>query len=269
MSREDRRPLPQLPEDSVNTDMYPLAPTQESFTLNPSYNPTEPYFFDNLAYCPDISASYLSHYSPTNLSHHQPTDAQNFVAYGAEHSLPFVPKSSSSDAVFHILDPSTAALDFGAFAALPDFTLPDHFPEFFKDVEYCQELQAVPPTSPVASNMNMPSLVKRKGRRKSQPVRFPSPPVSGFDSSNALYLESLDCYVQHLQQLFDFIGVEPLPLELAENYGGLSCRSIRSSVWNVGVQTIVFHLEKTVDALRGFVIQEEDKFEALGRLGGT
>lgn len=172
--------------------MYSFAPTQESFTLDPSYNPTEPYFFDNLAYCPGISA-YLSHCSSPNLSHH--TDAQNFIASGAEHafptqSLPFVPQSSSSDAVFPIPDPSTDALDFGAFATLPDFTLPDHFPEFFKDVEYCQELQAAPPTAPVASDTNMPSLVKRKGRRKSQPVLLPSPPVSGFASSNAYVVVS-------------------------------------------------------------------------------
>ncbi|KAJ7254043.1 hypothetical protein B0H12DRAFT_1115685 [Mycena haematopus] len=81
MSREDRRPLSQVPEDSVNfTDMYPLssydyAPTlQEPFTLHPPYNSTDENLFSDTYYSSDADMSLGAH--ALEWAHYQATYAQ-------------------------------------------------------------------------------------------------------------------------------------------------------------------------------------------------
>ncbi|KAJ7837542.1 hypothetical protein B0H14DRAFT_3460074 [Mycena olivaceomarginata] len=90
MSREDRRPLSQVPEDSVISYMHPLSssypPTfylEESFTL-PPYNPTDQNFFH--AYYSSNADTYLdepllldwAHYQSSNWDFYQPKYAQDF-----------------------------------------------------------------------------------------------------------------------------------------------------------------------------------------------
>ncbi|KAJ7786391.1 hypothetical protein B0H16DRAFT_29556 [Mycena metata] len=178
MSREDRRPLSQVPEDSVNTYMHPFAsypPLQEPFTLNPSYNP------DTFPYHPsDPAAAYFSDPLP-NWAHYRSTAGQDFDIADTEHpcmyhsdhapyplSEPFVPISPDpvprmhyqetfpqfnplyrtqpllSDTAQFVPDPNEPlSHNLDQLAAAYDLNamlnLPNHFPEFFAQPEYRAE----------------------------------------------------------------------------------------------------------------------------------
>ncbi|KAF8216160.1 hypothetical protein K438DRAFT_629168 [Mycena galopus ATCC 62051] len=84
MSREDRRPLSQVPEDSVFRYMQTLSPAptpilQEPFTLDPPFNPTGQNFFDDTYFSSNADDTHPGYHLPLDWAHYQPTHAQDLI----------------------------------------------------------------------------------------------------------------------------------------------------------------------------------------------
>ncbi|KAJ7038129.1 hypothetical protein C8F04DRAFT_369419 [Mycena alexandri] len=129
MSREDRRPLSQVPEDSVNTYMHPFAsypPPQEPSTLHPPYNPnpidTFPYYLS------DPAAAYLSDPLPPDWAYYQRTNGQDFTVADAEHPCMY----HSDHAPYPLSEPFVPIF--------PDPVPPMHYQETFPQFNPTQPL---------------------------------------------------------------------------------------------------------------------------------
>ncbi|KAJ7783859.1 hypothetical protein DFH07DRAFT_207692 [Mycena maculata] len=96
MSREDRRPLAPVPEDSVDTYMHPFPsyPIPESSTLYPPYNIFHTFYY------PSANASLDTNLAPVDWDHYQPTYAPDLLcAVGAEY--PDFPAIMQSQELLH------------------------------------------------------------------------------------------------------------------------------------------------------------------------
>ncbi|KAJ6610063.1 hypothetical protein B0H10DRAFT_2225348 [Mycena sp. CBHHK59/15] len=300
MSREDRRPLSQVPEDSVNTYMHPFssqyAQGQESFTLYPPYNLPDQNISDTFAYFPNDADTFLAGATtpplPPHWAHNQPTDipsANRLYPYPAIHfselplqtpipllaqpSLPASAQIADHEDTFWY-DPTTDTSDVNAIlqslgGELPNGVVPNS--------EYHSEFSAFPATPPPNAGMKVSDLSdtprasgtapphgRSLGRSKNRAARLArpiTPRASGFVPSDPdelsahekkrHYLVCLESYVKYLHDLFESIQVQPLPLERVSSYRGLTSRSMR---------TILVQLGKSADIIHERTIQEEDKF---------
>ncbi|KAJ7169948.1 hypothetical protein C8R46DRAFT_1265959 [Mycena filopes] len=292
MSREDRRPLLQVPEDSVNTYMPPSYPPQ-AFTLQPPYNPIDaiPYF--------------LSDPLPPDWAFFQPTNVQDFIVTDTEHPyhapnsfvpvfpdmqppmldqelspipqfdlslapdqpllhdaaqfVPFMP--DPNQLLSHNLDQLAAAYDLNAM-----LNQPIHFPDFFAQPEYYHVPTAIEASEMVQSSVgSVPSPAPRARRTRSKTApAFARVRPSGFAPSDPdeisshekkrLYVSCLEQYICYLHGLFASINVTPVPLERAPTARGLSSRSLR---------TILLCLGRSADLVHTMTKQAEEKFHDL------
>ncbi|KAJ7487671.1 hypothetical protein B0H11DRAFT_1105014 [Mycena galericulata] len=285
MLREDRRPSRRFPEDSVNTYMHPFPlyppPPQESFILDPQYNPTDQNIFDTFPYYPSPNAdTYLSTDSllPVNWAHCQSTDIQDLV-YPTQAEYPYLcdimqspelPLHTPVHSPLFLPDPESEALTYNPAYSTPTGewdTITDMTDYIFSNTEYCDfsapPIADVPPSPPMPEAPEI-SPRKYKSPRKPRAARGPPPArASGFVPSDPddlsshekkrLYLSCLENYVQYLHQLFASINVVPHPLERVSNYR-LTSRSMR---------TILLHLGKSADTIQSLTVEEESKFKDL------
>ncbi|KAJ6604720.1 hypothetical protein DFH09DRAFT_319433 [Mycena vulgaris] len=296
MSRQDRRPLSQVPEDSVNPYMQPLTsyqPTQESFTLNPPYNPTDLNIFDTFAYYPSDADPYLS---DPNWASYLSTDVQNVSDTGLEY--PYLPSMR-----FPELEALYAPVPLPAqpFLLLPEHTNPEHeslphntnadhptpacdltananlnltdlFPGLFPDTEY-SDLSVPPPPTAVAPHMLAldmtgaysevpPGPQDKKSPRRSRAARLqPTPGPSSFIPSDPDDLSShekkrlyLECLEHYVQYLHQFFAsLNVQPLPL-ERVSSYRGLTSRS------MRTILLTLNKSADMIHSFSVAEANKF---------
>ncbi|KAJ7110147.1 hypothetical protein C8R44DRAFT_274257 [Mycena epipterygia] len=295
MSREDRRPLSQVPEDSVNTCMHhplpPYAPTQESFTLSPPYNPTDQHIFDTFAYYPPPSDALAYLNDPmmdfNSANHHQPTDSevQDLTEYPCLYSsmhspdLPLhtpAPLPAQSSLLLPDPSPDDEALTHNPY--LPEtpyelttiLNLTDPFPELFANTEYCDFSVAQPVTTFAAApdlsetsseDTAAPPARRKKSPRKPRALRVPPVPrASGFVPSDPDDLSSHEkrrlyvaCLEQHVQYLHQlFAYLNVQPLPL-ERVSSYRGLTSRS------MRTILLCLGKSADVIHGLTIEEENK----------
>ncbi|KAF7339412.1 hypothetical protein MSAN_02155200 [Mycena sanguinolenta] len=317
MSREeDRRPFSQVPEDSVTfADMDPFNPSyaptlQEPFTLNPPYNPTDDNFFNDTYYSSDADTNMCigAYMHALDWPHYQPMYAEDFndvvdfeCRYPLSAQFPELPLNPPFDlpatddhapflfpAQFDplLLDHSNQVFPHceaqsHAFFQNHDRTdfqnVPEYFPEFFTDAEYCKEF-FVPELSPTATNtfdevdspdcaavpQRAANAAKVAGRtvRRSKPRldRVSKLVASGFPRSDPetvsmhekkrLYIQCLEQYIESLHQHCANLGIEPVPLERVSAYRGLTTHSMR---------TILIHLARYTHIIQYQTTQEQEK----------
>ncbi|KAJ7181729.1 hypothetical protein C8R43DRAFT_278621 [Mycena crocata] len=197
MSREDRRPLSQVPEDSVNTYMHPFPsyppPAQDSFTLLSPYNPTDQNIFDTFAYYPSDANPSLNYPPPSDWAYYYPADVQDLSVGGTEYchlssmhfpELPLhAPVPLPEQASLPLLsDPSpdneaiardqcydqyiSPAFDFDAI-----LNLTEHLPDPFPNTEYCREFFV-----PELASIPVPDMKEFSGSSGSSPSSTGSSP---------------------------------------------------------------------------------------------
>ncbi|KAJ7706108.1 hypothetical protein B0H17DRAFT_1192645 [Mycena rosella] len=292
MSRQDRRPLSQVPEDSVNSYMRPST-QQQSFTLPSSpYNPTDPDIFDTFAYFPSDAGPQLD---DPNEAYYHPTDVQDVDNTGSEYpylsSMQFpemplhTPVPPPAQPFFLLPDPSP---EHEALPRSPDpptawdldlnaiLNATDLFAPLFPNTTESSNI-SVPhtPATAVAPHMlalDMPQLCSEapspgqrapESHRRSR-VPCVQPGTSGFVPSDPddisphekkrLYVESLEQHIQFLHQLFASMNVQPVPLERVSSYRGLTTRSMR---------TILLTLHRSANAIHAQTITEANRMMGL------